>query len=183
MNLRTELLNLLELAYEEERIFASVVSQVERHTSGSYAQWSIKDVIAHVAAWRHRTAQELAAAAFGTDRPEGDNLEQINVAIFEQHHHCPWGDVVRYSEMAYEALCELVKTIPEDILLSVQAIEWYKGPVWRLALDDGYSHPHLHLYECYERRGAVDRAADVQKEAARRRKQFIASVKGAGIGA
>ena len=62
MDLRVGLLDLLRLAYSEEQIFVEKLLDKERAVIGTYDQWSVKDVIAHVAAWKERTAQELAAA-------------------------------------------------------------------------------------------------------------------------
>ena len=78
MDIRVGLLDLLRLANREEQTFVEKLSEKERSVIGTYDQWSVKDVIAHVAAWKERTAQELAAVTSGGPRPEGDNLEQIN---------------------------------------------------------------------------------------------------------
>jgi hypothetical protein len=61
MDLRVGLLDLLRLAYREEQTFVEILSEKERAVIETYDQWSVKDVIAHVATWKERTAQELAA--------------------------------------------------------------------------------------------------------------------------
>jgi len=178
MDLRVGLLALLRLAYREEQTFIEKLSEKERAVIGTYEQWSVKDVIAHVAAWKERTAQELAAVACGGPRPEGDNLEQINAAIFEKYLDCTWNEVLALSKRAYEALCEQVETTPEEDLTNAKAIEWYDGPVWRLSIDDGYSHPLSHLAECYARRGDKEQGIKIRKEAEKTREQFERSVRG-----
>ena len=178
MDLRVGLLDLLRLAYREEQIFVEKLPEKERVVIGTYDQWSVKDVIAHVAAWKERTTQELAAVASGGPRPEGDNLEQINARIFEKHLDCTWNEVLALSKRAYEALCERVETMPEEDLTNDKAIEWYDGPVWRLSIDDGYSHPLSHFAECYARRGEEEQGIKLRKEADKSREQFERSVGG-----
>jgi Mycothiol maleylpyruvate isomerase N-terminal domain. len=178
MDLRIGLLDLFRLAYREEQTFVEKLSEKERAVIGTYEQWSVKDVIAHVAAWKERTAQELAAVTNSGPRPEGDNLEQINARIFEKHLDCTWNEVLALSKRAYEALCEQVETMPEEDLTNAKAIKWYDGPVWRLSIDDGYSHPLSHFAECYARRGEEEQAIKIRKEAVKSRKQFERSVEG-----
>jgi len=176
MDLRVGLLDLLRLAYREEQTFVEKLSEKERAVIGTYDQWSVKDVIAHVAAWKERTAQELAAVTCGGPRPEGDNLEQINARIFEKHLDYTWNEVLALSKRAYEALCEQVETMPEKDLTNTKSIKWYDGPVWRLAIDDGYSHPLSHFAECYARSGEEEQGIKLQKEADESRKQLERSV-------
>ena len=168
----------IRLAYQEEQVFIEKIPEKERALIGTYEQWSVKDVIAHVAAWKERTAQELAAVTCGGPRPEGDNLEQINAGIFEKHRVCTWDEVLALSKRAYEALCEQVATMKEEDLKNTKAIEWYHGPVWRLSLDDGYSHPISHFAECYARRGEEEQGIRIRKEAEKAREQFERSVGG-----
>ena len=178
MDLRVGLLDLLSLAYREERTFIEKISEKERVVIGTYDQWSMKDVIAHVAAWKERTALELASVTSGGPRPQGDSLEQINAKIFEKHLYCTWDEVLTLSKRAYEALCKQVETMPEEDLTNAKAIEWYDGPAWRLSIDDGYSHPLSHFAECYARRGDEEQGIKIRKEADKSREQFERSVGG-----
>ena len=178
MDLRVGLLDLLRLANREEQTFVEKLSEKERSVIGTYDQWSVKDVIAHVAAWKERTAQELAAVTSGGPRPEGDNLEQINSRIFEKHLEFTWNEVLALSKRAYEALCKQVETMTEEDLTNAKAIEWYDGPVWRLSIDDGYSHPLSHFAECYTRRGEEEQGIKIRKEADKSREQLERSVGG-----
>ena len=178
MDLRVGLLDLIRLAYREEQTFVEKLSEKEHAVIGTYDQWSVKDVIAHVAAWKERTAQELGAVTSGSPRPEGDNLEQINARIFEKHQDCTWDEVLALSKGAYEALCEQVAAMPEEDFINAKAIEWYEGPVWRLSLDDGYSHPLSHFAECYASRGEEEQGIKIRKEAEKTREQFEKSVGG-----
>jgi hypothetical protein len=177
MNLRSGVLDLLRLAYSEEQAFISEIPDKERTVIGTYDQWSLKDVIGHIAAWKKRTAQELAAVTFGAPRPDGDNLDQINSWIFKKYRDLTWDEVLELSQIAYKALCDQVNSISEKNLTNTGAIKWYDGPIWRLAIDDGYSHPLSHLAECYERCGEEEQGIRIRKEADKSRAQFPSSVK------
>lgn len=178
MDLRVGLLDLLRRAYREEQALIEKLSEKERSVIGTYDQWSVKDVIAHVAAWKERTAQELAAVTSGGPRPEGDHLEQINERIFEKYPHFSWNEILALSKQAYEALCIQVETMPEEDLIKAGAIVWYDGPVWRLSIDDGYSHPLFHFAECYAKRGEAEQGIKIRMEADKTREQFVKNVGG-----
>ncbi|RJQ65848.1 MAG: hypothetical protein C4519_26955 [Desulfobacteraceae bacterium] len=87
---------------------------------------------------------------------------------------------IQWLKRAHEALYEQVETIPEECLTNAEAIKWYAGPVWRLSMDDGYSHPLSHFAECYARRGEEQQAIQIRKEAVQSRRQFEKSVEERG---
>jgi hypothetical protein len=91
VDLRTTLLNLLDRAYQEEQAFVEGLSDEERSTVGTLEQWSAKDVIAHIAAWKERMARNLAAVARGEPVSRVDDYDQVNAEIFDEYHEPPVG--------------------------------------------------------------------------------------------
>jgi len=65
MELKSKLVALIERASQEEQALFAKLSEEERAVRGEPDRWSPKDVIAHLAAWRGRMAENLAAAARG----------------------------------------------------------------------------------------------------------------------
>ena len=62
MDLKQKVLNLLDRAYEEEQTFVTKLSAEERAAVGALEQWSAKDLLAHIVAWKERLVREIAAA-------------------------------------------------------------------------------------------------------------------------
>ena len=65
MELKPKLIELIEHASKEEQALFAKLSEDERSVQGEPDRWSPKDVIAHLAAWKTRMAEDLAAAARG----------------------------------------------------------------------------------------------------------------------
>ena len=52
MDVKSKLLDLLRMAYEEEMNFNATLNDEERSVSGSVDNWAIKDVIVHNTTWK-----------------------------------------------------------------------------------------------------------------------------------
>jgi tetratricopeptide (TPR) repeat protein len=165
MDLKLGLLELLERAYKEEQVFVQRLSD-ERAAVGTPAQWSAKDVIAHIAAWKERTAQELAAMASDEPGPDFSNMDQFNARIFKEHQKLLWSDVLNKSKQAYRRLYEQTKVTPNDVLTDPKALDWHDGPIWWLIMGRGCNHSLGHLTQCYIEQGKIDYATGLQEEAA-----------------
>jgi len=167
VELKHKLLNLLELAYEQEQALVVQLSDEERATIGTLERWSAKDLMAHVAAWKERMAQSITAASRGESPPAFGDVDQANAEIFAKHRNRSWAEVLEYSERAYRLLVETVDAVHDDDLVNTQILPWQNGrPLWRLVAGNGYSHPISHLAQYYTDRGEVRYATEISEEAA-----------------
>jgi tetratricopeptide (TPR) repeat protein len=166
VDLRRRLLDLLERAYEEELVFVQGLSDKERSAVGTPEQWSAKDVIAHIAAWKKRAAQVLAALRSGEPGPGFDSLDRINAKTFEEHQNLPWSDVLSRSAQRYEFLREQTDAAPDDVLIASEEPNRHDEPVWWFVVGAGYNHSLGHLAEYYIGRGDTTYAIEMQEEAA-----------------
>ena len=91
MAFKERLLDLIEQGYAEEEVFMSSLSEEERARTGTPEDWSARDLIAHVAAWKSRVAAEIAAARRGEPPAPGEELDHINAGIFEENRGKTWG--------------------------------------------------------------------------------------------
>jgi tetratricopeptide (TPR) repeat protein len=152
MHLKLKLLDLLERAYKEEQAFIEGLDENERATAGTPERWAVKDVIAHVAAWKERTAQELAAVARAESPPDFGSLAQFNTHTFRQHQNLAWTDVLAQSAPAHRRLQAKLESTPDHILTGLPASGRRKEPVWWLVVGRGFTHPLGHLaHRCVER--------------------------------
>ena len=166
MNLKARLVELLEYAYTQEQLLVQNLSDEERLAQGTATQWSAKDMIAHIAAWKDRAAQILAAVISGTPVPDFDGPDQFNAQVFEQHHSLTWSEVLDLSSQAYLFLREQMETASEDRLTTPELPEPDSKPVWWWVVGTGCSHPIGHLTEFYVERGDIPLATRIQEEAA-----------------
>ena len=66
---REEALDVFDAARREHQAFLASIPRERMTEPGATGPWSVKDVIAHVAAWRSRTLARLEAAAAGQPEP------------------------------------------------------------------------------------------------------------------
>lgn len=166
MDLKRKALEILERAYKEEQTSVQRLSDKERSAIGTPEQWSAKDTIAHIAVWKERAVQELAAMASGEPGPDFDGYDQINARIFKEHQDFAWSEVLNKSRQVHCLLQEQTEAMPNDVLTDARALDWYGEPIWRLIVVRGCIHPLHHLAQCYIERGNVDYATRIQAEAA-----------------
>jgi len=166
VDLKLRLLDLLERAYEEEQVFVQRLSDEERSAVGAPEQWSAKDVIAHIAAWKERAAQVLAALRSGEPGPDFEGLDQINARIFEENQNLTWSDVLSRSAQKVGFLHEQTEATPDDVLIAPEESDWHDEPVWWFVVGAGYNHSLGHLAQYYIGRGDTTYAIEMQEEAA-----------------
>jgi tetratricopeptide (TPR) repeat protein len=166
VDLKLRLFDLLERAYQEEQVFVQGLSDEERSAGGTPEQWSAKDMIAHIAAWKERAAQVLAALRSGEPGPGFDGLDRINARIFEEHQNPTWSDVLSRSAQRYGFPREQTGATPDGVLIAPEESDLQDEPVWWFVVGAGYNHSLGHLAEYYIGRGDTTYAIEMQEEAA-----------------
>jgi hypothetical protein len=158
---RESLLGLASFSLHVEREFVAELPQHERRSVGTFEDWAAKDLVAHVATWRERGAEELKEA-LNKDLPaEAEEFEAANRAIFQQNHGKPWEAVLLQAKTAWEDYSRNLATLPEERLIAVPASG---RPLWRRVTVDAGSHPILHYTEFTRRRGRAGLATTWMEE-------------------
>jgi len=120
--------------------------------------WTVKDIIAHLTAWRGRTVARLQAglqqtepapppwpAEFDEDTPAG--TDQINTWFYQASRDRPLAGVLGESEAAWQQMAELVRALPEADLLEAQRFAWLGGaPLGPAVLNGSFAHLHEHIH-------------------------------------
>lgn len=77
--------------------------------------WSLKDVIAHIAAWQRYSAERLAALGRGEPDPGPPAAEDdFNAGVRETSRSRSWDEVRAEAERAHEAFVATIGSVPED---------------------------------------------------------------------
>jgi hypothetical protein len=158
MSIQTGLLRLVEHSRGIEREFLADLTQAEREAVGSDTAWTAKDLVAHLAEWRRRGAEEIEAARRGETVGEIEEIDPLNREIFDGHRHLTWDQVLDLSERAWESFSTAVGETTDDLLRSTDLTQ-SRRPIWRRLTVDAANHPALHLSEYARAHGRPQRAS------------------------
>jgi tetratricopeptide (TPR) repeat protein len=167
MKIQSRILDLLERAYELEQELVSTLTEEERAVIGKPERWSVKDQIAHCAAWNERLAKNISTALQGVTPSREEDYEQVNQEIFETNRAKVWGEIMDYSKAVNRELIEVVHSIPEISFSEGELLPWQSGrELWKLIIGTSYNHPLTHFSQAYIEKDNMDLALKVQEEMA-----------------
>ncbi len=104
----------------EQDLFAQVPAET-REAAGTIGEWSPKDLLAHLGAWRAIEARRLEARAKGEAFPSEDPsldepIDESNAALQAQHRDLSWDAVVAVADGSVDALIAAVERSSNEIL-------------------------------------------------------------------
>src|SRR3954469_6688245 len=139
--LKASLMELLGRAQSDQRELLAALSDDERAAIGTADHWSVKDTVLHIAFWKNRQVERLAAAARGETPVELEHYEQVNARVFEEWRARPWQAVVDESERVFEALVAQVREFDPVALADPNRYEWQNGrALLASAVGNGFWH-------------------------------------------
>ncbi len=106
---------------------------------GVVGLWSVKDILAHIAAWESLMVGWLEEILKG-DIPEAlapgqswDGLDQFNEQIYLENRPRPLDDVLAEFHASFRRAWDAVHAAPEEALLEADRYPWREGnPVWHI---------------------------------------------------
>jgi hypothetical protein len=120
--LQADLVAMLQsLRAAEQDLFAMVPAEA-REAAGTIGDWSPKDVLAHLGAWRAIEARRLEARASGdgvgpTDDPEpNEPIDESNAMLQARHRDLAWESVAAEADASVDALIAAVEHSSTDVL-------------------------------------------------------------------
>jgi uncharacterized damage-inducible protein DinB len=129
--------------------------QLEASPAGG---WSIKDHLAHIAAWEMSAVALLTGtpryAGLGVDRAtyESHDVDAVNQGIFRQNHHRPMDDVLADFRDAHQQLMAVLNSLSDEDLqktysdyLPDEPAEETGAPVLGWIAGNTYHHYAEHL--------------------------------------
>lgn len=106
----------------EQNLAAMTPEQIVQ--SGAVGEWSVKDVLAHLADWEAHMPVWLGAARKGDPVAEIEpgipwrQYHEFNQRIFQRHCNQSLNEVLRYFHETHIEFMKMVETMPEDELLT-----------------------------------------------------------------
>lgn len=166
MDLKNKLLELVAEAHQNVLTFITEIGEEERVLRGSFQEWSAKDELVHIAAWKGIMCERFRAFQADQTPPAFDDWDAVNEEIFNRHQNDSWVDVVDYLEVSYKQMVEQIQAISEDDLLDGERYVWLRGrSLFKQTLHNGYFHPHGHIAFWYSKRGDPGRGNQLMEAA------------------
>jgi hypothetical protein len=151
-------IELLERMREGREVWDGLIAQVPESaitTPALPGGWSVKDLMAHVAAYENWTAAQMRAANEGREPttlelygvadvpedPEGWDLDRVNAAIYARYVDTPLLEVRSLAGRAFADLIAVVEAVPERDLTASGAQSW-TGEETLLQIIPGQSYDH-----------------------------------------
>ena len=108
--------------------------------------WSVKDLLAHIAAWEARCASWLEGVARGVtpERPEVQNVDASNAHDYATAKQQPLSDVLAESGAAHAAMLRSVGALSEADLADETRFGW---PAWQTASSNSDEHYREHIQQ------------------------------------
>jgi hypothetical protein len=136
-----------------------------------YDGLSIKDVVAHLAAWERLATGWVEAGlrgetpvrwAPGFEVPEDADtdtvnavMDRLNAHIFAEHHDQPYADVLAGYRAAHRRLVEVIGGLSKEDLVDGTRFAWTGGhPLWIFIAGNSFDHipEHVDLIRAFLRR-------------------------------
>ena len=145
----------------EHDLFASLSPEM-RDAPGAIGEWSAKDVLTHLAAWRAIEARRLEAEADGVAPPAGDpattDSEDVsNAAIHAERANWSWQTVAEDADASIEALVAAFRRSSSDALCACEGTSTGIGA-------SGVNHSLAHLSDVALLAGGHERLAAYSTE-------------------
>lgn len=140
MPIATNKRELLEAMETEHRLLLETLAGLDDEAMvrpGVCHEWSCKDVLAHLVAWKKMFLSWYAAGLRGENpRTPCEDLKwtetpALNARIYGEWKDVPLDEVRREFDATYGAMLELARSLPEKDLFRVKLYPWMR--VWPLA--------------------------------------------------
>ena len=119
---KSELLNGVREEYRQWEALLNQIGEARMEQPGAAADWSIKDIIAHLTGWRHRTVARLQAAQRGEGEPpppwptQLQTDDEINAWIYESNRDRSVREVLDDSDHVFQQLVAAIEGLPDEVL-------------------------------------------------------------------
>lgn len=162
---RPDLLAELKSENEAWEALLADIGEDRMETPGVAGQWSIKDIVAHITAWRRRTVGRVEALARGDPTPpppwpEGlKDDDDINAWFHAQDRDQSVKHVLAESRRVFEQLAAGVAKLPDAVLNDAAPLGWTPGTPLSGAGFFGHFHdehePDMRAWLARQTAGAV----------------------------
>ena len=149
---KTELLAQLQAGRTAWEALLAQVEPAHWTDVGIEGDWSLKDVIVHIAFWEGRAVKRLQAVARGktpTPHPVIKNLDtdDANAWIYDQNEHRPLAEVQAEEQATYQELLATLESVSDSDLFTPGRFPWLDSglALWETLPSNSYGHYEEHI--------------------------------------
>jgi hypothetical protein len=119
---KPEFLSGLREEYQQWEALLDQIGEARMDEPGAAADWSIKDIVAHLTGWRRRTVARLQAAQRGEPEPPSywpahlQTDDEINAWIYETNRGRSVREVLDDSDQVFQQLLAAIEALPDKVL-------------------------------------------------------------------
>ena len=152
---KNSLMGLLTTGREQwDRVLAQV-GESHMTTSGVVGDWSVKDIVAHVAYWERYVAAYVRSTITGQPPTDEErygvaelpaevrdmDIDQFNDWTFQRQRRRPLPEILMEEQTIYRDLYTMLRGLRESDLLGEGRYEWTRGrAIWEYVAGNTYEH-------------------------------------------
>lgn len=144
---KSELLNWLQAEYRQWQALLGEIGPDRMEQPGVNGEWSVKDMVAHLAGWHRDLVIRLQAAQNGEPDPpppwpthlEAD--DDINAWIYASNHERPVHAVLDESHQLFQQLLAVIEGLPDDARIESERRQVWLGDQ-RFPVGEFFDHFH-----------------------------------------
>jgi hypothetical protein len=167
MGIKDKLLDVIQRGKEQEEAFIRSLSEAERQAQGTFQDWSAKDLLGHITAWKTRQADRVEHALRGEQPDSAEDFEHENSVIYDAMYGKSFAEVQQVSQQTWARLIAGIQALSDEDLTDRQRFPWTNGqPLWRQIVSNSYTHPSIHLAEHHTKLGRPEIGLKLQVQSA-----------------
>lgn len=154
MNEQMSRTKLLQMIHREREALEKTLDRLNPQQMiepGVEGDWSVKDLLAHIAAWEGMMVSWIAESLRDQvpDRPAPgtawDDLDRLNAQLYAENKDRPLDEVLTDSRASFKRALETVETLTEQDLIDPDRFPWRKGdPMWHMVAANTCWHYEEH---------------------------------------
>ena len=154
MNSKAEMITMLKEEFNRWEALLGSMNEAQITAPHLPANWSIKDVMAHLWAWQQLSIARLEAAQLNREpifplwpagldpEPAEGQPHDVNAWLFKTYRNKPWADIYQNWRDGFLRFLELAEAIPKTDLLDEQKYPWLEGYSLLAVLQGSFVHHH-----------------------------------------
>jgi tetratricopeptide (TPR) repeat protein len=160
MSVRAAVVEMLDLAREEERAFVAGLTGEERDDPGSPSSWSAKALLAHITDFKQQQVVRVECLVRGEQAPDFASVDHLDPAVYVRCQARAWDEALAGAERVSADLVARAGELGEDVLTAPGA---NGRTLWAQLLVRGVWHSSGHLGPYLAQHGRADEAEALQQ--------------------
>lgn len=126
---KSDLIDVIRTERDRLESLLEEITADQRVEPGVDGSWSIKDIMAHIAAWERLAYDRIHSAVSGKPLKfpiiQGDaEVDKLNADVFEKNKDLPLGEVTTEFHDAHQVFMAQIEELAEDFLFTTLPFDW-----------------------------------------------------------